>query len=88
MKLRPYSRYFLGLTRLFATVVKSLYYKLKALASLLVNYSIYYFRRTLLGQTDQQARKMDDATYAHREVVFHVVAQPVPCAQHLGDALH
>ena len=65
MKLRPYSRYFLGLTRLFATVVKGLYYKLKALASLLVNYSIYYFRRTLLGQTDQQARKMDDATYAH-----------------------
>jgi hypothetical protein len=44
-------------------VAMGLFYFVKSLASLSVNYSIYYFRRLVLRQSDQQARKMNDAAY-------------------------
>lgn len=39
------------------------YYYTKGIASLLINYSIYFFRRIVLFESDQQARRLDDTVY-------------------------
>lgn len=78
--LRPYSRYFLGLTRLARSWVARLF----ALGALAVNYFIYYLRRIVLRQTDQQARKLSDADYAaylEKERKRHEVSAPQPDSQ-------
>jgi hypothetical protein len=43
--------------------LKRIWYIFKRLASLWVNYSIYYFRRFVLLRTDQQARGLSDEEY-------------------------
>lgn len=48
---------------LWRTVI-GLFYLGKRSASLLVNYSIYYFRRVVLFKTDQQARGLSNEQYA------------------------
>src|SRR5690242_18962216 len=65
--MRPFPvKKFLGLClRVSGQLTVRLFYLGKTMASLAVNYGIYYFRRAVLFQNDQQARKMNDEQYQH-----------------------
>lgn len=63
MKLFPFGRYFRVLKRFSHRFFVRLVHLLWRLTSLAANYAIYYFRRIVLLQSDQQARKLNDEQY-------------------------
>jgi len=71
MKLFPIIRYYRVFKRFFLHFLILLFHLLKRWAGLAVNYLIYYFRRGILMQNDQKARKLSDKEYkiylAHRQ---------------------
>jgi hypothetical protein len=63
MKFFPLQRYFGVLARLFRHLALRLLHLFLRWGSLAVNYSIYYFRRLVLRQSEQQARRLSDEAY-------------------------
>ena len=63
MKLLPVFRYLRVIVKFSRYFFSRLFFFIVSLASLSVNYSIYYFRKRVLGKSDQQARKMNDGEY-------------------------
>lgn len=58
-----YNRYKRVLKEQSRQLIRRLFFYSKGIVSLTVNYAIYFFRRVILLQSDQWARRMNDAEY-------------------------
>lgn len=63
MKFFPVQRYYKIFSRVIPYLAVRMIHLLARWVSLFINYSIHYFRRWVLRQSDQQARRLSDAAY-------------------------